>query len=101
MFYKKRIEELERTVAALIEALEDNETIGCNSKRESLWGKFYDADNSNRKLQRRISKAFINIECNFRVLTYNSHKLSDLLDYLDLEYVNKPETKRLRKRKGK
>ncbi len=96
MFYKKRIEELERTVAVLIDALEHNEAIG---KRAD--GVFFGAaytDNSNYRLSNRIKLIKDCIADNRRNWVRNYQTLNDLLDYLDLEYVKEPETKRLVKR---
>ena len=101
MFYKKRIEELERTVATLIEALEDNEAIGNDSKKGSLWGKFASTDNSNRRLSNRIAIAKERIVDNRIGWVRNNRMIEDLFDYLGVQYVTEPETKRLKKRKKK
>lgn len=78
MFYKKRIEELERKLGLLTEALEENESIG------TVYSHFIGYSRYNNK---RIAERTIR----------NTDLLDDLLDYLDVEYVTK--TKRLRKRK--
>ncbi len=101
MFYKKRIEELEATVATLIEVLEHNEAIGNNPRRESLWGKLEGTDNANWKLQNRITNVGVDTEANYRVLKINCRKLSALLDYLGVKYVTETKTGRIVKIKKK